>query len=155
MDGDEPAGGSEALAGLIDEYGEALVPDLLSEYGVDLRDLFDSENPLSPRWVLNLVVHLPIASAFVAKQRGGQEFRGWDAERYALADAATSLRFIKHMYLSAHLDRKKHRLPEPPKAFPTPELTKTMKNSKKPGAFAQMVVNAKRNAMTRKAGRSG
>lgn len=152
MDGNHTAGGSEALAGLIDEHGEALIPDLLEHYGVDLRDLFDEENPLSPKWVLNLVVHLPVGSAFVAARRGGQQFRDWDADRYALADIATSLRSFRHLYVSAHIDRRKHRLPQAPKPFPTPEELTTKKNSQKPGSFAYVVLQAKRASMKRKAG---
>lgn len=153
MDGDRPAGGSEALAELIDKYGEVLVADLLHYYGVDIRDLFRDERPLSPRYVLTLVIHLPVESAFFAERRGGQEFRGWGPDTYAAADIATSLRTMVHLYVVSHLDRKKHRMPAPPKPFPTPEDLKTKKSSSKPGSFAHVVKQAKLASMRRKAGR--
>lgn len=153
MDGDGPTGGSAALSELIDKYGEVLVPDLLHYYGVDIRDLFRDEDPLSPRYVLTLVIHLPIESAFFAARRGGQEYRGWGPDTYAAADIATSLRTLNHLYVSAHIDRKKHRMPAPPKPYPTPETLKAQKQSKRPGSFAQVVINAKAASIKRKAGR--
>lgn len=154
MDGVHPAGGSAALAGLIEEYGEALVPDLLHHYGVDLRDLFLPEKPLSPKYVLSLVMYLPLGSAFMAARRGGQEYRDWDVGRYALVDVANSLRSFQHLYLAAHIDRRKTALPKPPDPFPTPEEKRTQKATHKPGSFAHMVATAKVNAeRRRKAGR--
>lgn len=150
MDGDRPAGGSGALAELIDKYGEVLVPDLLHYYGVDIRDLFLEQNPLSPRYVLTLVTYLPVESAFFAARRGGQEFRGWGPDLYAAADIATSLRTMIHLYVVSHLDRKKHRMPPAPKPFPTPEDQKTKKSSNKPGSFAHVVMQAKAASMKRK-----
>lgn len=143
MDGSEPAGGSAALAGFLDEYGEVLVADLLHYYGVDVRDLFRPERPLSPRYVLALIMYLPLGSAFVAERRGGQEFRDWDHSRYALVDAANSLRSLSHMYLATHIDPRKTRAPRPPDPFPTPEETRTKKQAHKAGSFAHMVATAK------------
>lgn len=120
---------------------------------MDIRDLFRDENPLSPRYVLTLVMYLPVESAFYAARRGGQEFRGWGPAEYALADIATSMRSFMHLYLVSHLDRKKHRMPPAPKPFPTPEDLKTKKNSSKPGSFAHVVLQAKAASMKRKAGR--
>ena len=143
MDGVHPAGGSGTLAGLIDAHGEVLLPDLLHYYGVDIRDLFRTDNPLSPRYVLSLVVYLPPRSAFVAARRGGQQFRDWDAGRYALVDVANSLRALQHLYLVTHIDRRKTALPKPPDPFPTPEEQRTKQSAHKPGSFAHMVVTAK------------
>lgn len=154
MDGVEPAGGSRALAQLIDEHGEVLIPDLLHYYGVDIRDLFHPEKPLSPKYVLSLVMYLPLESAFMASRRGGQEFRGWDVSRYALIDVANSLRSFQHMYLASHIDRRKAALPKPPEPFPTPEEKRTQKASVKAGSFAHMVATAKAlHERKRKAGR--
>lgn len=155
MDGIESAGGSAALASFIDEHGEVLIADLLSHYGVDLRDLFHPERPLSPRYVLALVMYLPMGSAFVAARRGGQEFRDWDLGRYALVDVANSLRSLQHMYLVSHIDTRKTRAPKPPDPFPTPEETRTKKATHRPGSFANMVAIAKAAAARkkRKAGR--
>lgn len=143
MDGVEPAGGSSALASLIDKHGEVLIPDLLYHYGVDLKDLFHPEKPLSPRYVLTLIMYLPLGSAFVAERRGGQEFRDWDVSRYALIDVANSLRSFQHLYLATHIDRRKHGLPKPPEPFPTPEEQRTEKATHKAGSFAHMVATAK------------
>ena len=154
MDGFEPAGGSGTLAGLIDAHGEVLIPDLLYHYGVDIRDLFHPEKPLSPKYVLSLIMYLPLGSAFVAERRGGQEFRDWDVSRYALVDVANSLRSFQHLYLAAHIDRRKTAIPKPPEPFPTPEEQRTKKASVKAGSFAHMVATAKAMAeRKRKAGR--
>jgi len=154
VDGIYPAGGSTALAGLIDAHGEVLIPDLLSHYGVDIRDLFHPEKPLSPRYVLTLIMYLPLGSAFVAERRGGQEFRDWDISRYALVDVANSLRGLQHLYLATHIDRRKASLPKPPEPFPTPEEQRTKKAVTKAGSFAHMVATAKAAAeRKRKAGR--
>lgn len=154
MDGVEPAGGSRVLAQLIDEHGEVLIPDLLHHYGVDIRELFHPEKPLSPKYVLALIMYLPLGSAFVAERRGGQEFRDWDPDRYALIDIANSLRSFQHMYLASHIDRRKTALPKPPEPFPTPEQKRTEKATHKAGSFAHMVATAKALAeRKRKAGR--
>lgn len=106
-------------------------------YGVDLRDLFDEENPLSPRWVLNLIIGLPMELEFHAHQRGGKQFRGWNPDMYAQADIATSLRTLVWLYLSAHIDPKKSKKPAEPQPFPIPDSVG--KNRKKNGVFARMV----------------
>lgn len=137
MDGDHPAGGSRVLAELIDKYGEVLIPDLLSEYGVDLRDLFRPSWPLSPRYVLSLVLALPMGSAFTAERRGGQQFRGWDETRYALVCAVHELQAIGHMYVLAHIDQEKTAKPKTPTPFPTPDTSEDRQATRpKPGSFA-------------------
>ena len=40
MDGGYSAGGSLALADLLDEHGDKIYPEVLRYYGVDLRGLF-------------------------------------------------------------------------------------------------------------------
>lgn len=153
MDGVEPTGGSAALASLIDEHGEVLVPDLLLHYGVDLRGLFDPVSPLSPRYVLCLIMHLPLGSAFVAARRGGQEFRDWDMSRYVLVDVANSLRSLQYLYLASHIDRRKAPTPKPPEPFPTPEEQRTQKSVVKAGSFAHMVATSKAIAERKRRGR--
>ena len=127
-----------------------MIPDLLSHYGVDIRDLFHPEKPLSPKYVLSLIMYLPMGSAFVAARRGGQEFRDWDLGRYALVDVANSLRSFQHLYLLAHIDRRRGSAPKPPKPFPTPEEKRTEKAVQKPGSFAHMVATAKALAQRKK-----
>lgn len=127
---------------------------MLYYYSVDVRDLFDPDRPLSPRYVLTLITYLPLGSAFIAERRGGQEFRDWDVSRYALVDVANSLRGLQHLYLATHIDRRKHGLPKAPEPFPTPEEQKQKKAVQKPGSFAHMVAVSKAAAeRKRKAGR--
>lgn len=137
MDGGDPAGGSSALAGLIDKYGEVLVPDLLHYYGVDLRDIFDEDHPLSARYILALVKYLPLESAFVAERRGGQQFRGWGPLMYAVVAAVNALRAIQHMYLLAHLAKNSPK-PKAPEPYPIPDTYKQRKSRNKPGTFAHI-----------------
>lgn len=152
MDGGYPAGGSGVLAQLIDDHGEVLVAELLHEYGVDLRDLFHSDSPLSPRYVLNLIKHLPVGGAYNAALRGGPEFRGWDVERYAMAATVDSLRSLQWLYVCAHLGKNRVR-PKPPAPYPIPDIEiakKTAANRPKAGSFADLVVKAKVAASKKK-----
>lgn len=114
-------------------------------YRVDLRDLFHPEKPLSPRYVLDLIMHLPLGSCFNAARRGGQQYHGWDAERYALVDIANSLRMIQFLYTSAHIDPKKGRRPAIPSPFPTPdsEAREKAEKANKPGSFVHTLLQAK------------
>ncbi|AHJ86392.1 tail assembly chaperone [Mycobacterium phage 40AC] len=141
-------GGSRVLAGLIDKHGEAILSDLLHYYRVDIRDLFSEENPLSPRYVLALIVWLPTDSAFAASCRGGPQFRGWDADRYAMVSAVNELRAGNHLTLLINRDRSKPK-PKAPEPFPTPDEEKKS-TAPKPGSFASMVVAAKRAARLKK-----
>ncbi|AAC18466.2 tail assembly chaperone [Mycobacterium phage Lakes] len=136
-------GGSRALAELIDKFGGAILSDLSEYHGVDLRDLFRDEDPLSPRYVLNLVIHLPKTGAFYAERRGGQQYRGWDEDRYALADIYDAVQAGNHILLMANRDPKKPK-PKAPKAYPRPDDFE--KTTPKPGSFAAMVVAAKKAA---------
>lgn len=104
-------------------------------YGVDLRDLFREEDPLEPRWVLALILGLPMESAYIAERRGGQQFRGWGPATYAAAQTVTTLRGIQHLYILSHID-KKAKKPKPPVPFPTPESTNSKQESKPRNAFA-------------------
>lgn len=101
-------------------------------YRVDLRDLFDDEAPLSPRYTLLLISHLPTDGAFYASRRGGQQFRGWDADRYALVAQVNAQRANNHILTMVNRDPKKPK-PKPPEWFPTPD---DEIKSVKPGSFA-------------------
>lgn len=131
MDEGDSAGGSRVLADLIDRYGEVLVPDLKHYYGVDLREIFDPESDLTPRYVYSLIKGLPLGSAFVAERRGGQQFRGWDESRYTLVAIVNAIRSLHHTYVSAHSKSSR----KPPEPFPIPERTKRS-SADKPGSFA-------------------
>lgn len=134
MDGRHAVGGSLALAGLIDKHGEALVPDLKHYFGVDLWDLF-AESPLSPRYVLSLVKWLGSQphSLFFAEQRGGPQFRGWDADRYMAARQIDLAATENYLFRLAHRDPKKP-LPKPPEPYPLPDTFEARKQYK-PGSF--------------------
>lgn len=136
MDGGDPGGGSTELALCLDRWGEVLVPDLKHYYGIDLRDLFSEEHPISPRWVLTHIRHLPIGSAFVAEQRGGQQYRDWDELRYQIASLINAVRAQTYVFTLAHSDPKK-RTPEPPEPYPVPDdRNKKKQKQDKPGSFA-------------------
>ncbi|AMB18514.1 tail assembly chaperone [Mycobacterium phage NaSiaTalie] len=142
-------GGSRALAELIDKFGGALLADLRQYYQVDLRDLFRDEDPLSPRFVLALVLCLPKDGAFYAERRGGQQYRGWDEDRYALADIYDAVQAGNHLFMMAHRDPNKPK-PKAPKAYPRPDDMKPKDAAPKPGSFAAMVVAAKKAARERR-----
>lgn len=150
MDGNVSAGGSRVLAELIDKHGEAILSDFEHYYpNVDLLDLFAEESPLSPRYVLSLIIWLPTDTALAASRRGGPQFRGWDEDRYALVTLVNEMRAGNHLTLLVNRDPKKGSKPKPPEPFPTPD-SKTKTPAPKPGSFAAMVVAAKKAAARRR-----
>ncbi|BCP36362.1 hypothetical protein MINTMi198_17320 [Mycobacterium intracellulare M.i.198] len=151
MDRGHRSGGSLELARLIDEAGEDLIPDLKQYYGIDLRDLFSEDKPLSPRWALMHVLHLPIESAFVAQLRGGPEFRGWSPDRYMAARLIDLQAIQNWMFLSANRDPDS-KAPEMPEPYPLPDDIKVKKQLKdKPGSFGFMAKTLLAKAKKRKA----
>lgn len=140
MDWGIATGGSRVLASLIDEHGEAILSDLLHYYQVDLRDLLAEENPLSPRYVLALVLHLPTDSAFHASRQGGEQFRGWDAGRYALVAQVNAQRATNHILMMVNRDPKKPK-PKAPELFPTPDVATDKPSAPKPGSFAAVAAS--------------
>lgn len=148
----DATGGSRVLASLIDKHGEAILSDLLHYYQVDIRELFSDEAPLSPRYVLALIMNLPTSGAFYASRRGGSQFRGWDVDRYALVAAVNAMRANNHILLMVNRDPSKPK-PKAPESFPTPDSDKS--NAPKPGSFADMVIRAKRAARLKKEAMNG
>ena len=67
--GGVPAGGSLALAGLIEEHGAALEADFQRFYGLDLATFIRGEN--KPRRALRLAGMLPPESAYMAQVTAG------------------------------------------------------------------------------------
>jgi hypothetical protein len=96
-------------------------------------------NPLSPRYVLSLILHLPTDGAFHASRMGGQDFRGWDTDRYALVSLVNAQRAGNHIQLMINRDPKKA-APKPPEPFPTPGDDKKV-NASKPGSFAAIAAS--------------
>jgi hypothetical protein len=85
VDGFGSAGGSLALAELIDEHGSALVADFQAHYGLRLADvLFE----WSPREVFALVEGYRTTACSPHHQGGDdwREFLGWGKDRHMAAD---------------------------------------------------------------------
>ena len=96
--------------------------------------MFSDVDPLSPRYVLSLITHLPTDGAFYADRQGGQEFRGWDTDRYALVSLVNAQRAGNHIQLMINRDPKRA-APKPPDPFPIPGVDQKS-NAPKPGSFA-------------------
>ena len=135
MDGDNPAGGSRELAKLIDEHGGILVPELRHYFGLDVRDVLTYD--VSPLFVLIHIGYLPMESAFVAEQRGGQKFRGWSEDRYIRVMSLNAQSIGNYMFLSANMDPKKKK-PPPPRPYAVPDAPVKEDQTKRPGSFAAM-----------------
>ena len=84
--GAESTGGTEGLAGLIDDYGEAIEADLQEYFGLDLLDVFRPDGRLTPGKVLRLLSQLGVESRTVAEMAGNRDLRGWTQDRAILAD---------------------------------------------------------------------
>lgn len=139
MVGAGTGGGSLELADLIDRYGGCILADLKLHYGVDLRDLFSEVDPLSPRYVLTLLRYMPSDSATFAEMRGGQEFRGWDEDRYQNTAMVDAIRGLLYAFILAHTG-KNSRKPAAPEPWPTPDRKNRKERQKKtPGSFYRMV----------------
>lgn len=104
---------------MIDESGEQLAADLLEVYGVDIRDIFVPGSRLTPLWLMVLIRGLPESCRYVAEQRGGPQFRGWDMSRYAAVATVNAVRALNHTYVAAHSKSK----PKAPEPFPVPDST--------------------------------
>lgn len=128
MDAGHIAGGSFALAQLIDDYGSVIAADLCEVYGVDLRDLYRDD--IAPRWWINLIIQLPAGSRFYAEKRGGPHFRGWDEDRYLMAAVANAIRGLQWTYVAS----KSKRRPPPVQPLPLPDDVRRRKDG--PGTFA-------------------
>lgn len=100
--------------------------------------MFSDADPLSPRFVLSLILHLPTDGAFFASKRGGQQFRGWDVDRYALVALVNAARAGNHIQLMVNRDPKKPK-PKAPEPFPVPG--DESKPAHKPGSFAAIAAS--------------
>jgi hypothetical protein len=70
----------------------------------------------------------------VAEVRGGQEFRGWDRDRYQLVALTDAVRILTYVFILANSDPKKAP-PKVPEPSPTPDELTTKKQAQ-PGSFA-------------------
>lgn len=137
MDGGDPGGGSIALARLIDQAGEAIVADFQSEYSLNLVDVVrtGSHNPAT---LLVLVKQLPLGSRTVAALRGGEQFVGWDVDRYFLAQLIDSVNRVAYTVAAANSKRK----PKAPK--PTVRPSRVQKSTAQSNPFRQQLAKAKK-----------
>ena len=138
---------------MIEEHADAIVGDLKHYYDVDVRDLFREVPPISPRFVLTLVMQLPLGSSYVAAQRGGPQFRGWDQNMYAQVALINAVRTSNYLFLCANTNPKKKK-PEPPDPYPTPDEPEVRPGRRNqgppaPGSFAGIA--ARMIAQARKA----
>lgn len=100
---------------------------------MDIRDVFVPDSGVTPRWLLVLISELDTKSRYVAELNGGQQFRGWDIDRWANVFSLETLRAIQWIYTAAHVDKK----PALPKPFPVPRDERPQdKTPDKPGSFA-------------------
>jgi hypothetical protein len=126
-------------------------------FGIDLRDLFLEENPLSPRWALLHIQQLPMGSSFVAELRGGPEFRGWDADRYMTARLIDLFGIANYIQILINHDRDKPK-PPPPDPYPLPDNVKRSEQNQ-PGSFGfiarQKIAQARRRQELKRGGVDG
>lgn len=110
-------GGSIALARLIDKAGEAILADFQHEYGLNLVDIMRDGSGYEPSTILVLINQLPLASRTVAVLRGGDQFLGWDVDRYFMANLIDSVNQVAYVTAAANSKRK----PKAPKPTPRPK----------------------------------
>ncbi len=147
MDEVGPGGGSRALADELDSHGGYILSDFREYYRVDILDLFRDDRELSPRVAMQLLMDLPTDSRYVASVRGGQKFRGWGEDRYALVDIANTMRSLVFLYSQTHSKKKlTHPKPFP---FPTGEK-KNSSGTEGPGSFAAVVKAARKRHEAKK-----
>lgn len=101
--------------------------------------MFSDKTTLSPRYLLSLIIHLPTDGAFFAARQGGQEYRGWDTDRYALVAMVNAQRAGNHIQVIVNSDPKRSK-PKPPEPFPTPG-DNARKKTIKPGSFAAIAAS--------------
>lgn len=85
-----------------------------------------------------LVNQLPLGSRTVAALRGGEQFIGWDADRYFLATLIDAVNQVSYVTAAANSKRK----PKAPKPVPRP--SKVQKNAAANNPFRQRLAAAKK-----------
>lgn len=131
------------------------MPELRHYFGIDLRDIFSEVAPLSPRYVLAHVRYLPLESAFVAAQRGGDRFRGWDEGRYMTATLINTIKTLIYITTLANSDPKKHHRITPPEVYPIPDRKAKKERDARPGSFAHIVKTKAAAIRKKREGRNG
>lgn len=145
MAGADAVGGSLELGRLIDQAGEELLFDFRHYLGLDLLDVLRDGSGLTPRLAIAYIRQLPVESAFVARMRGGAEFRGWNQDRYMLADLIDLSQWQIFAQVSANSKKK----PKKPDAYERPEVRRQKKTN--PNSFAMQAAMRLAAAKNRKA----
>ncbi|ALK86998.1 tail assembly chaperone [Mycobacterium phage Pepe] len=146
-------GGSLQLGRLIDEYGDAVLADLRSEYGISLKDIF-TDSLLGPIELLVLIKELPRDGRYWSEIQGGPQFRGWDDKAWATAALVNEIRAFRFYYLLAQTPKKKRGGMKPPEPLPVPEVKKRTKQYK-PGSFGHIAAMRMAASRNRKAPSTG
>lgn len=100
---------------------------------------------LTPRRFLNLVRYLPASSATVAALRGGEQYRGWDTDRYLLALVGDLLQQLIYVQVMRGNPKRKPAKPEP-----LPRPGDTDQKAKPRNAFAATALEHLRTARNAK-----
>jgi hypothetical protein len=101
----------------------------------------------SPRQLILLIKGLPLESATVAAMRGGDEFRGWNLDRYLLTSVIDSIRENTYVFIAANSKRK----PSPPEsAYRPKDKTPSKRQTGKPNLFAMRLDAARKAKAARK-----
>lgn len=130
MDGGCSAGGSLALADLLDEHGDKIYPEVLRYYGVDLRGLFLSE--LDAKTALCLVYALPPDSMTYAALTNDKDTAGWGITEHLLAGVIDAVQ--QNTFTNVQVRTKKRLTP------PETIVSRARKSSRRAGSnlFAAM-----------------
>lgn len=100
---------------MLDEYGDELLADFATEYGLLLPDVV---HQYRPRIVLALARQLPLGSRYVSKSRGNSGEWGLDRQAHLTADVYDVLMKILETTIRANSKNPQRvkELPEHPRA---------------------------------------
>lgn len=85
-------------------------------------------------------MHLPDEGAFYASRRGGQQYRGWNVDRYALVSLVNAQRAGNYILTMVNRDPKKSK-PPVPDPFPTPDSQELKAKARNSNSFAKIAAN--------------
>lgn len=109
-----------------------------SEYGLNLVAMLRDGSGYDPSTILRLIKNLPLGSRTVALLRGGEQFMGWDVDRYFMAQLIDSVNRVAYTVTAANSKRK----PKAPKPTPRPSKKQTASGANNP--FRQRLAAAKK-----------
>lgn len=94
----------------MNEFGEAILADFQSEYGINL--VKEMEQGLSPAQIIVYIRQLPLESRTVALRRGDEEYWGWGVDRYLLAQLIDAVQMTTHAVVQSN-SKKRVKAPKP------------------------------------------